>query len=75
MKYFDFYLLFLLLFINLNCVLNANKIKNHKHKEGDCVEFNKENKKEFIQKISEDSKISNTTHFLFFSSKINLINY
>ena len=73
MKYFyDFLLIFLILAINFNCALNANKIKTLNSKFQNCIEFNSKNKTNLIQNFIEDSKNSgnsNTTYFLFFSSK------
>jgi hypothetical protein len=68
MKNFDTHLVILLLIINLNCVLNSNNIKLHQIPDGNCIEFNNDNKKDLIHEVFEESKNFNTTYFLFFSS-------
>ena len=72
MKYLDFNILFMMLFININCVLNANKIKIQ-NQSNDCIEFNNDTKKIYIESVLENSKNKNTTHFLFFSSNKKIV--
>jgi hypothetical protein len=71
MKYFDFNILFLftIIFININCVLNANKINIHNKQAKDCIKLNKTSKEFYIKNALENSKKTNTTFFMFFSSK------
>ena len=67
MNYFNFNILFItLIIINLNFVLNSNKIKQQ-HSDN-CSEYS-DNKENLIKQTLENSKNINSTFFLFFSSK------
>lgn len=70
----NFLLLLIILAINFICVQNANKIKTQLSNKlsSNCIDFNRQNKNEFLNKVFEESKFAknlNTTYFLFFSSK------
>jgi len=69
----EFLILLIIFMINFNCVQNTSKFKAQIiNTSNNCVEFKSHNKNTYLDKVFEESKFpinSNTTYFLFFSSK------